>query len=809
MPTDGLPSHVSNLRSILLSKLGASAEDEGKAIRSLQCSIAGRIPDFFPHPGRWLGLENEVYNPKQLSISIKSTVAQWIRKTIASRLSLEQSQWHERGDATPEQHLPPIISLDQFKAVRSILEDLEDFAILADVLTITAESEDVSVLTLVCDTVNTHLSTFAAIGALQDLFLILVRRSEAVRKSTPTHQALIESLIDLGKRTPKRPKECRHLRAQIQIHRQSVTAMIACSPISDHMTEALHSAESTFIDEIDQVLANRTSMDKQSLMQLFETIIRRFELARLDAKESDVVIPELLSRLRPFDPKLFDDLLGSWIRGLLQSPTHYDLPVLLSSFIFSGCVTLDKVLGIGRDVLRDVVILDHHSMMAMDLLHLLAVTKRESFFPAALRGYRLGLQQTRILRYSPTLVIPFLLLTFEAYAYPQEQLRDRAHALILHHGVQDLVQTLTVHDSKALQNIGFSAGAIALLDKILFPCGQQYMQLQEVGDLLQQLMRQVNHYSLPLCQLRLRMLLTHGTANPEIEALPLINILSSDLESSSSVLWPELISELPPSLGDFIRQSLERDILSKTPCRLATRERDRYNSVIDRKLSIIEAIGVISPNQTDFPLISQIGDKFAHLLASQRLTAGQPRTLLRGDPDGLPPMLRNAVADFCWLLRLLVVHQPTIQHLQFPQSILISILSSLSLLLVQLHLPPTQNRLNSTINDILVVLSDSLSEESRSRCIRSLREQKIYDPRLCFIFGYSEISDCEWLQVVTHSTLSPDVKSARAAATSSITEVTQPYPLRRWEMIQDATPLVGANDTSLSLTLFETRKSVL
>ena len=36
-----------------------------------------------------------------------------------------------------------------------------------------------------------------------------------------------------------------------------------------------------------------------------------------------------------------------------------------------------------------------------------------------------------------------------------------------------------------------------------------------------------------------------------------------------------------------------------------------------------------------------------------------------------------------------------------------------------------------------------------------------------------------------------------------------PFPLRRWEMVQDATPIIGENDTCLSLSLFGARKSVL
>lgn len=39
--------------------------------------------------------------------------------------------------------------------------------------------------------------------------------------------------------------------------------------------------------------------------------------------------------------------------------------------------------------------------------------------------------------------------------------------------------------------------------------------------------------------------------------------------------------------------------------------------------------------------------------------------------------------------------------------------------------------------------------------------------------------------------------------------VRQAFPIRRWETLPDATPLMTENDTSISLTLFGARKAVL
>ena len=101
--------------------------------------------------------------------------------------------------------------------------------------------------------------------------------------------------------------------------------------------------------------------------------------------------------------------------------------------------------------------------------------------------------------------------------------------------------------------------------------------------------------------------------------------------------------------------------------------------------------------------------------------------------------------------------------------------------------------------DVLTLLSDILSDETRSRCIHTLRDHyHIRDPQLLFTFGYSEVAEEERLHLVTRPSLGTELETTA-----------QPFLLRQWEMMQDATPLMGDNDTSLSLTLFGARKSVL
>ena len=798
MPTDGLPPHDLNLRGILLSKCGSSIAYERKVIRAVQVSIADQIPGLFLLPGPNLVSTTLSYDIKELSIPIKSTVAQWIRESIVSQCSKVRSQSGGQK-CGPRQACLPIVTLDQLARVRGILETLEDFAILADVLKIVSESDDIPLLTYICDTVNYHLTTFAAVGALQDLFQGLLQQYQDVCKGTPADQTLAESLIDLGRFIPRRASEVRHLRAQMQLFRQKAAAP-ACSPVSDHMSEVLQSTETKFFDEVEQVLASGTSMDEQSMKQLFDSIIKHAESAWLEPRKSDMMFPLLLSRLRPFKPDMFDRLIKSWINTIMRSPTIFDIPAVLPPVIYSGCVTLKKVVSIAQEAIHDTVAAECRTVIAMDLLELLAGTKHERLCAATSKVYRLRLQYSRILRQSPQLILSLLLPAVEAYAASQEHLHQRAQALISSQDVLDLITMIAVSSPQALQSIGSSSGAAALIDRLLFQWSSQNMHPPPIASQLRQLLAVVDDLNMPLCQSRLRIFLANAPAVSEDIAGAFVEAINLDAECDSSHSWPELVSGLLPEQGTYIRQNLERGLLSRIGCG-GSIARDGA-AVVQRTMSVIDAISVSSSDSTQIPLVIQIADKFTAVLPIQVLTTYQSKsshTAISVDGCGISD---NAALELKVLLRLLILHQPTIRHPKFPQLTLASLLLFLSTLLIGSCLK-AHPMLISRTNDLMLVLSDSLTEESRLRCVRILLDHNVRDSRLRFIFGYPEHSDGEWLRLVTGCATTSDVKPATR------TQTTQLYPIRWWEMMADATPLAGPNDTSLSLTLFGTRKSIL
>jgi len=243
------------------------------------------------------------------------------------------------------------ITVEQLCFVRSILERFGDFSILADVLNLASSSNDQDLLASVADTVNYHSDIFSAIGAASDLFDRLTERNRTVTAGKPPTKALLVSLTDLGAHFPARSETVQQLCGQLALCEQK-SAVAACSPVSDHIAEALQSAESNFHDEFEQLLTSGTSMDKQTMTRLFSTVMKRIEYAWEHSGDEYYNLGILCSRLRIFDAKHFDRLMLLWVESLLLSTSRPGLNQALLPLVSAGCLSLRAVVGCARMLLE-------------------------------------------------------------------------------------------------------------------------------------------------------------------------------------------------------------------------------------------------------------------------------------------------------------------------------------------------------------------------------------------------------------------------------------------------------------------------
>lgn len=697
-----------------------------------------------------------------------------------------------------------LITLVEFQAVRGILEDFEDFAILADVLNLLSDHVEGNTLTAIADTVNQCFDIFDAVGAAGDLFHKLFRVVDLDHNQS-FEKAFLESLIDLGYRLSGTNQATQRLRENLSAHAPRPCAA-ACSPISDTMVEALQLREPTFADEMDQMLASGTSMDKQNLTRVFGTITSNLEKVFAHSDQQVIRLSRLLTRLRSFGPKCFDLLLDDWLETWLQADPSKNNPISLAPMICSKVSSLGAILTLAiRLVDRSRGDICGNAELALGTLSLITDAFSEKTALAEYRRYRLQDQAQSFLQTSPMSALAIIHDVVIACDSKDTVTQRRAECQIQSDAVKAMVKVIILQQPEMV-----SPSNPALVDGSLDSAMQKAVsRILRPGDLrdptcpdsrarITTVLDNISDFNSYLAHLELQTILDSCTTTLEDSSAALSKLVverAQALKAGQSELLTYLVSGLSADQKFQVREQAQREIFAwligdeSLPV-----GRNGATSVLT---AVAEAASPGIPIAETSAVMEKMAGVLTNLLPSPSLDSSE--TILETQSN--PRLQRIEI-----LLRLLVIHNAGIQHPKASQPVLFQLLISLSLLLTQPSFPPSST-LSNRIFDVLILLSDSLCDDTRSRCIRSLRDHhRTQDPRLRFIFGYSDSVESEWLQLVAKAPLANESRPERAAAA---VPHSKPYPLRRWEMMQDATPVATESDTSLSLSLFSSRKSVL
>ena len=783
---------------MLLIAAGVPAQQESDLIIAVKARILEEIPDFFIWDTS-AGVRAGCDNLAALNQTVKSAIALWIRQNVFSRL-----QVYGEFDSVSEDTRHPgldkatfrLVTLEQFFAIRRVLEEFEDFAILADVLSILSEGVQGSVMTAVTDTVNQYFDVFNAIGATDDIFRKLHRLVENPRGPEVIEKASLESLIDLGCRLSNTTEEVQKLRTDISALMPGLSAA-AFSPISDNMVDVVQSTEPMFADELDHVLAGGTSMDMQTLTRVFSTIIGHLETSFEDSSQSGIRFSQLLARLRRFGPKTFDALLKDWLQKWLHSDLCPNPGPILSTMVCCKVISLKAVIDSAAHLLGHEDHENQRARLALDMLDVFRMASSNPMYIVNYRNYRLLDQLRRLVRMSSPSIIALLKVVVETCRATEAPLRTRARARLEDLSVRNLIQTLVLQQPcspRAVATILPNTDLQKAFWELLEHDRKENSPRLDGSSRISSLLNSTSDFNVPLVQMKLEAILSDteilGSA---AETLSEILVERARVSRDGRVgLWAWLVSKISRTEAASIRGRAESEIIGLCTTD-TTSKRHRDKTCLDGLTALIEAAGFSVSDAEASPILDEIADRLSMICSSPQLDRRQ----YHGDESDSD----HVCLSINVLVFLLIIHQSTIQHSRYSQSALCHVLMSLSRLLIHpfLALHPT---LPSYLFDTLALLSDTLSEDSRTRCIHTLRDHHhSQDPRLRFIFGYTEIVNSEWLQLVT--------KSSTSAETRSEGVTMQPYSLRRWEMMQDATPVSTENDTSLSLTLFGARKSVL
>ena len=159
------------------------------------------------------------------------------------------------------------------------------------------------------------------------------------------------------------------------------------------------------------------------------------------------------------------------------------------------------------------------------------------------------------------------------------------------------------------------------------------------------------------------------------------------------------------------------------------------------------------------------------------------------------------------ILRLLSTYQRSLRNGNLEPLILTRLSVALGLILsdpmIQSH-----NSLCTRTLDMLALVSLSLSPQSRSQCLHLIQNhQNGFDPRISFILGPCEGESETSFHLSGEKGRPTDTTRHADASSTEKEERMHPFCLRRWDLVQDATPSTNENDASLSLSLFGARKT--
>ncbi|KAJ5510749.1 Mediator complex subunit Med12 [Penicillium expansum] len=812
--------------STLLTRTGLSASEENATIDSVKDIISQRLPGIFgAHESASMALDSL---PQNLPWAVKAEVGQWLRKAIAE---------HNRGteEAFPV-GIPSVVSAltpVEFYTVRDALETFDDISMLADVLKFASSCGDSTVLASVADTTNCHFNSLCVIGATTDLFRRLIDAYAGIKRYGMPSLDLIFSLIELGLRIPTELNTVSILRQDLS-RMENKSIMAASSPVSDHIPDGFGGVDPFFREKLDQLLQSGNVMDEPTLDAIFNTLIKHLESDDGHANLSANDTCRYLAQLRSFHPKHFDGILARWS-------------------IFSPCKE--------RLTLSTPTTVPNAAQLPADLVQLL-VSGDEDSKSFDLVSYRFQLAQQEFLNKNSEEALKIVCDAASSNASGSSAGRSE-----LEHSIIMLLRDLLVrHPECAAQNgmqklMDQYPAALSIVQKALDLLLGVDSQSDDNSVLskVEKLACMTDDFSLPFCQLKLQVLF-HADSGSEDRT----NIVDAMFKTAVSdcrahrLHWVDLVALMTPDAVRQIRERAEKAFFSipllEEPIGDIPDSPDKLGSLETAKmyLTIIEELASSIPDSGAPSVAPVLVEKMDSLL--HKIITMHNSTLAKGVTNTDRPKFERALAFwFSALLRIIVLHRSAFS--QPPPSLKVNPLHEQLRLLTSIfcialsRLPGDVLRilLQTHALDVAASLIDIFPDDVRHQCARFLKEKCPSfvpfqnDSRFLYLLGPMTDHSANAQQVsapspaASGSTPTPTPAIFSIAGSSSAQQsvaaasglstglpdtnsmanrlrlqhrgrVVGPYPVRPWELLEDAAPFLGVNDTAVNLGFFDARR---
>lgn len=814
LPTNNLSDSIAKLRATLLGRAGFLVEEEEDQVNEFIAFMDRNLPGMQATVNDELepqGLSNLVGSlSSEASRTTKSELGLWLRQKVRLQMVQPTIPPLDDWDDSPMKDGTSAITAADFNTVRQYLELIDDYSMLADVLRILTSSNDAEVLASCADTLDLHVEIFSAIGALKGLFDILVARLRALTDDIDSiPRVFLVALSDLASRLPEQKMVAQQL-AQELVRSDRKTAADACSPVSDHMA-LVQTSEADFADEIDKVLASGNSMDQATLERLFQRIVLRLEESWEKSPDQQRSCGLLLTRLRTFDDQQFDALMMAWIRRLVLGQNRPTMMQAFGPLISFGCLALrDVIVSLSA---TEAMESSQGSSTAHEAVGLLIT----SFgFPEVMtteERYRLRIKQAHMQKDHPVEVLNVIRRVFGETIDVDKHGSSLDTKLSQSADFHELLQALVLSDThRFIDNLvapllqSPAPEAVITINR----CVDNFLLNGNENETIttELLLNLAGDLSLPFCQVKLAAMfrrddtVMEGADDGQAEDLEAFDRAIESAVAAGKTTWASIVPLLDASIAQRLRQRAEARFLALFPSPRATSGEDTMpNRVVhaENLLHIIDAT-VYSVSATTAP----VG---ATNLACDIVTALNGLWLLLANSQS--GEIKDAIMSR-WLPLLLsftTIRIPSFEATKAGHESRAKAILALTAIFLQLQaLDIATDEIRDLIEqtfDLAVYLVDSLPEDMRLQCIRSLRDAAS-SPRISYIFSFAP-NPTDWL-VLSQKERTLPLSGAGAAERAIEKEKLTLFSLRRWEMLGEPTPNVGENDTSLSLTLFGARR---
>ncbi|VUC33217.1 unnamed protein product [Clonostachys rosea] len=844
MPIHCFPKKWRNERSNLLRRAGGySTESEeidlSNAIKCVDHTLGLPLPPDDPlFERKPLPLRKLLTRIRKSSRACKASIGCHLRDVVARQVSVDGSQ-------------PTMLAL--FMSARAILETAEDFAMLSDTIRACSKASEPSILAACADTVNAHLSVFIGMGSAVEIFQQLCERLRIIIQQGVLARPLLASISYLANRLPDQDELAGQLAQQLlQCDRSS--AIDACSPVSDNMITQSQGAEGEISEEIDKLLASGNSIDHPTMNRLFRTLVPRLEAGWSKLDESRRVFASLLTKMRVFDPLHFDKLMTDWVSHVSTMDSRPKLLDLYPLLLTAGCLNITVLLHssnispamVSQGVKATGRVPQPYFQELLELL-LAKIPKSGTLTPE--EEYQFTVQQqsaqyddsSMFLSLVRSAIVEYISMRdiSEKDNLPLEDLKLRG---MLIEGLRYLVtvDSAAVSESLSINNLPDGCGEFlsTLSTRLLLPDGGE-----EVHTTFDQILGLANELTLPFCQLKLNLDLSmnQGNTTETEESVDTSEAPMSRFElfatamdraiEANNIVWTSMLPCLSTDIAHHLRNLAYSRFLGLVPSLKSVSSLEGASEyrihMAENLIGVIEAISAGQPSPKTSQLSTLAVEKLVDL--GEIIASREHRELLMAVLNHwLPALLRLII------LQGLAHDNAT---LGAPSSVapggklsLITVnceararafLALCNLLLILQCLPPeVSGALSQQVFDVAIVLVDALPDDLRQQCARNVLllsgmmagSNVSSDPRLYYLLSTPQPAMADNL-VLAHKDKPGTLHGSGGRGMGamygigpSTSHKLSPFMMRRWEMLNESTPNVGENDTSLSLGLFEAIK---